>query len=274
MRLSASPTTGRSRDADEAIMARLAQALAEPNRRPRSERLEQTLIEAIRAGALPAGAALPPEPWLAAQLGISRQTLNRALGSAARQGFLVRRRGIGTFVAEPLVVEQPLDALYSIMRTVAAQGRTPGTRLLGARVTQDDLASAFLTGQPNGLVFEASRLRLVDGAPLILEHVFLSTACGERVPAERLTGEVLDEVLREVCGVTITHAEETLRPVVLSRAEAALLGVQPGEAAFLVERLAWAGETPAEARRSVIRGDRWRYRARLAGAALVPELGR
>lgn len=223
----------------EPLVALLADALVLPSRTPLYERIERAVATAIQNGVLPPGTVFPPEPNLAARLGLSRQTINQALTGLARRGLLVRRRGVGTFVAEP-VVEQPLGQLYSFIRTLTAQGRSPGTRLLGSRITRDDLASSLLTGNRDGLVFEISRLRLVDGDPLIVEELYLPLPCGESLPADRLAREVLYDLIAELCGTTVTHAEETLRPATIGRTEAALLGVHPGEPAFLVERTASA----------------------------------
>jgi GntR family transcriptional regulator len=249
------------------LVAFLAGELNPANRTPLYEQLAGALARLIQQGVLPPGTVLPREPDLAVRLGLSRQTVNQALTGLARRGLLIRRRGIGTFVAEPYL-EQPLDGLYSFIRTLTAQGRRPGTRLLGSRVTVDEVASPFLTGRTDALVFELTRLRLIDGEPLVFEEVYLPLACGERLPSDRLASEVLYDLLHEVCGLEVTHAEETLRPVVVARTEAALLGVAAGEAAFLVERRAFAGDHPAELRRSLIRGDRYRFRVHLEGAGL------
>jgi len=220
-----------------------------------------------RNGEQPAGTEFPPEPNLAKRLGHSRQTVNQAIAGLARHGLVVRRRGVGKFVAEPYV-EQPLGQLYSFIRSLTAQGRSPSTRLLGSRITQEDVASMLVTGRREGLVFELSRLRLVDGEPLIVEQIFLPTACGELLPGDRLTCDVLYDLLAECCAIVVTQAEEMLRPVALARADAAHLAVQPGEPAFFVERTAFASELPVELRRSLIRGDRYRFRVRLEGEEL------
>ena len=41
---------------------------------------------------------LPSEPQLAAELGVSRATIREALTILAREGVIVRRHGVGTFV--------------------------------------------------------------------------------------------------------------------------------------------------------------------------------
>jgi GntR family transcriptional regulator len=263
-----SDTTGQ----DDTLIALLAEEIGGGSRAPLYERLAQGLGRAIHDGRLAPGTALPPEPRLAQQLGVSRQTVNRALSIVARRGRLVRRRGAGTFVAEPYV-EQSLNSLYSFIRSLIAQGHVPATRLLGARITIDDTASRLLTGEDDGLVFEISRVRLVDGEPFVVEHVYLPVTCGERLPVDRLASDILYDLLRELCDIEVTHADETMRPVTIERTEAALLGLTAGEAAFLVERTGYVEEQPVEFRRSLIRGDRYRFRVRLHGPALAPWTG-
>ncbi len=63
-------------------------------------RISQQIGDRITRGELRAGDHLPPEPELARQLGISRFTLRKALDTLAADGRVVRRRGLGTRVAE------------------------------------------------------------------------------------------------------------------------------------------------------------------------------
>lgn len=57
------------------------------------------LYEMIESGAYTAGQLLPSEGELAAYLGVSRSTLREALGYLEKDGFIVRKHGVGTFVA-------------------------------------------------------------------------------------------------------------------------------------------------------------------------------
>lgn len=250
-------------------MAFLAMTLAASPRTPRYEHLIATIEGAIRAGRLPAGAVLPREPDLAARLGLSRQTVGRALANLAQRGLLTRRRGIGTFVAVP-PVEQPLGRLASFVRTLAVDGQPPASQLLGVRLTVDPDASPVLAGGEDGLVFEIGRLFRAAGEPFAFERIYLRPGDGERLPGDQLAGGVIYELLEEVCGVTVTRGDETLRLARLDRPEAAMLGAAPGDPAFLLQRVAFAGDHPVEVRRSLIRGDRACFRIEAAAPALTP----
>lgn len=255
------------------LLSDLATAVAAQSRVPLYERLANRLAEGIRKGVLKPGSALPPEPELARSLKVSRQTVHQALATLARRGLVTRRRGVGTFVTEPYV-EQPLTELYSFVRTLLSQGRLPSSRLLGYRITVHPDASVLLEGRPDALVYELTRLRLVDGEPFVVETVYLPASCGTGLPLRRLEREPLYDLLRESCGLTVAYAEETLQPFALGSSEAVLLGLPAGSPAFLVERVGYAESTgrPVELRRSVIRGDRYRFRVRLEGPNIDPPI--
>ena len=63
------------------------------------------------------GDQLPTEPTLAKRLGVSRATLREALRTFSERGLLVRRQGIGTFVASRIpILETGLEVLESLER--------------------------------------------------------------------------------------------------------------------------------------------------------------
>ncbi len=251
-------------EAFEFLIQGLKAAISEPSPLPRYERIARHLAWEIRHGRLPPGTPLPRESELADLLGLSRQTVHLALATLARRGLLVRRRKVGTFVAASQL-EQPLG-LYSLFMSLTAQGHAVSSRLLGFRQAVEEEASPLLAGGAFEPVYELTRLRLVDGEPFAYESIYLPRALGEALPLDRVAREPLYSLLRERCGVTFTHAEETFQPVAVEPALATLLAVRAGDPALLVERVAYiAPNQPVELRRTVIRGDRYRVRVHLEG---------
>ena len=71
-----------------------------------------SLIEELKPGD-----QLPPEPALARQLGVSRATLREVILAFVARGALVRRHGVGTFVASRIpILESGLEVLESVDR--------------------------------------------------------------------------------------------------------------------------------------------------------------
>ena len=68
-------------------------------RRPLRAQLEDGLREAVRSGRLPARLRLPATRALASDLGVSRRLVVDAYGQLLAEGYLVARRGAGTYVA-------------------------------------------------------------------------------------------------------------------------------------------------------------------------------
>jgi GntR family transcriptional regulator / MocR family aminotransferase len=69
-------------------------------RRPIRAQLEDGLREAVRSGRLAAHARLPATRALASDLGVSRRLVVDAYAQLLAEGYLVARRGAGTYVAE------------------------------------------------------------------------------------------------------------------------------------------------------------------------------
>jgi GntR family transcriptional regulator len=193
---------------------------------------------------------------------ISRQTLRHALNDLTRRGLLIRRRGVGTFVAGT-AIEQPLGRLTSFVHTLSTDGSPPDAKLLGVRLMVDMVASPLLTGSDSALVCEISRLFRVDNEPVVLERIFLTPEIGELLPGDRLATAVVDDLLQVLAGVEVDRGEEVLQMARLGREEAAMLEMNVNDPVFLVNRTAFSAERPVEFRRSLIRGDRARFKVDL-----------
>jgi GntR family transcriptional regulator len=107
-------------------------------------------------------------------------------------------------------------------------------------------------------VHRLRRLRTGDGKPIGQQTAHLPAARFPGLP-ERLTdGASLYGLLRSTYGVEVDHARETFSVVRIPEDVADLLGVEPGEPAFHVERVAYDAAGPFEFTVSIMRGDRYR----------------
>ena len=109
------------------------------------------------------------------------------------------------------------------------------------------------------------RLRLVDGSPIAIQHVYLPGAPGAGMVERTEPIESLYQVLADTYGVLPTNAFESYEPIRLAPDQARLLETRPGAPAFHVDRTTTDqhGRT-IEFASSVLRGDRYEVRLLLS----------
>lgn len=228
---------------------------------PKYYRLKRHLLEMTET--LPPGTPVPPERTLAADFDTSRTTVRQALQELVVEGRLERIQGKGTFVAKPKVT-QALQ-LTSYTEDMKAQGLEPTSQLLDiGYVTTDDRLAGLLDIATGGRVLRIERLRLASGEPMAIETTHLSA---KRFPALRrslVKYTSLYTALAEVYDVHLAEAEETIETSLATPREAGLLGTDVGLPMLMLSRhsLDASGE-PVEWVRSVYRGDRYKFVARL-----------
>src|SRR4051812_4372221 len=113
------------------------------------------------------GDAIPSERQLGVDLSVSRLTVRAALDELVREGYLVRRRGAGTFVAEPKVAKG-ID-ITSFSDDMRARGLTPASKTLSLAVMPEGarLGRIFHVS-PAESIIRAPRLRLPGGGAVAI----------------------------------------------------------------------------------------------------------
>ncbi|MEJ5943739.1 GntR family transcriptional regulator [Pseudokineococcus basanitobsidens] len=219
-------------------------------------RVREELAE--RLAHLPYGSALPTERDLAAELGVARMTLRKAVDHLVTEGRLVRRQGAGTFVAPPRV-HQRLHA-SSFSEDMRARGLRPGARTLAASTGSAAADVAAALDVPVGApVLHVVRLRLADDVPMAVEDLHVPADLVPGLTGEELAGRSFYELLATRYGLEVSRGVQTIEPVVVDAARARDLDVAPGVPAFLFERTTRVSTgRVVELVRSVYRGDRYR----------------
>lgn len=231
------------------------------NKQPLYDQIESNLSELIITGRLQTGQNLPSEYELAETYGVSRLTLRKALDELVRKNWLVRKRGIGTFVSNPRVVSiAPVK--MSFTEEMHAIGRRPGSRLINLEVRPADarVADRLLIEEGDPVVV-LTRVRMADDAPILLETSYLSTQRFPNLQDEpSLANGSLYALLAERYGELVVNMDQTLKPVLLSEAEAGYLDALPGSPAIASDIVAFNDEgEPVEYSWSVTSGDKCEF---------------
>src|SRR5215467_3832232 len=145
---------------------------------PASTQLAEALKAQIIAQRLPRGGRLPSERELIDRSGLSRVTVRAAVGILERQGWLVRRQGLGTFVADP-VKQELASGVQTITEVLQSSGISPQVDVLSHHTGPAPRQISQLLGLPEVLCIRR-RFRH-DDQPLALVTAYLPTGLGEAV---------------------------------------------------------------------------------------------
>jgi GntR family transcriptional regulator len=214
---------------------------------------------------LDVGEAIPSERQLSVDLGVSRLTVRAALDDLVREGYLVRRRGSGTFVSEPKIAQEL--TMTSFTDDMRSRGMRPASRTLELRVAPAGARlGRLLHVSPSEPIVVASRLRLADGETMAIETVHVREKHVPGLTARDLEESSFYELLLDRYGIVIVGGTQMIEPTVTDEEESEALGVPLHSPAFRFERITHSetGEI-VEFVESIYRGDRYR---------LVTALGR
>ena len=216
---------------------------------------KQQVLELIER--LGVGTAIPSERQLSVDLGVSRLTVRAALDDLAREGYLVRRRGSGTYVQQPKISQQL--TMTSFSEDMRRRGMVPGSRTLSlTRQLAGPQLGRFLHVSPGEEIVVVKRLRLADGVSMAIETLHIPASIVPGVTPKELEGSFY-ELLRSKYGIEIASGIQAIEPTVTNEEESAALGVPLHSPAFLFERTSRDGdERTLEFVHSIYRGDRYR----------------
>ncbi|AUT75214.1 MULTISPECIES: GntR family transcriptional regulator [Paraburkholderia] len=222
------------------------------DRLPRYQRLRDEMVALVAARHWRPGEAIPTEQALAKSYDVAVGTVRKAVDLLVAEGLLERFQGRGTFVRRASFD----SSLFRFFRFQTRQGerRIPESRILRREVVEAPSAVAATLQIPNGAkVIQMSRLRLIDGVPMLAEEIWLPFDRFAAFAQLELTeiGDLLYPVYEAQCNQVIASATETLTVEAIGPLHARLLRIEPGTPAVVIERLAYGYDRqPLEWRRS------------------------
>jgi GntR family transcriptional regulator len=226
--------------------------------RPLYRQVKDVLVKRIAEGAWAEGGALPSEPDLAADLGVSHGTVRKALDELAAENLVVRRQGKGTYVAR----HDEERILFQFFKLIPDAGgrRFPGSRILAVELREADADAARILNLRKGArVVAIERVRMLADKVCISERIVLPKALFPGLEKRELPNN-LYELYRAEFGVTIARATERLKAVAATRREAKHLDVAVGTPLLAIDRTAFAIDgAPVEWRVSLCRTDTVHY---------------
>ncbi len=200
---------------------------------PLYHQLAERLQAQIQAGTFGPGHKIPSEHELAEHYGVGRPTVRQATDALVQRGFLVRRRGSGTYVrTAPAQVD--LFSLAGTLVSFERGGLTLHARLVGRpelhEVTEREHP---LAGRAALRLVRVSRLQRT---PVLLEEIDLSAEHFPGLARLPLQGRSLSELVERHYGMRPQAADQSFRVDALNDGRARLLALPRGRAILRVDR--------------------------------------
>lgn len=159
----------------------------------RSNQVKAYLLDYIVQNQLKRNDQLPSEAAIAKKLGVSRNTLREAYISLENEGIIVRRHGIGTFVATSPVIRDSLNEFSPFAQIIQDGGYTPGFKTLSMEfVHPSSEVYDTLAAPPDRKLRRIKRVVMADEKPVIYVEDFIAPVLEEAsIDWEEVDGNVV-----------------------------------------------------------------------------------
>lgn len=215
-----------------------------PSSIPAYSQLAEQLKARIGRGEFKPGERVPGEQDLIAETGLSRVTVRAALTLLARDGWVVRKQGIGTFAAHP--IDQELSSVQTIPEVLLMLGMMPGVKVLSFATVAPppEVKRAFRLRDGERVVL-MKRLYRVDRTPIALVYVYLPLELKEHAEIlkdERAPAETTYSILETKLGVEIKEAHHVVKARNASPEVARALRLGVGAPILVLDRVTMASD--------------------------------
>ena len=211
------------------------------------------------------GEQIPGEQELCDAFGISRTVVRQALRELELAGVITRRKGKGTFIAEPKISEGLIQKLTGFYQDMVERGIKPVTKVLHQNVIHANEKVAGYLGIPIGTeVIDIQRLRYVNDEPIQLVTTYIPLQIFPPLAHVDLSNRSLYEYLEKEGGIFLARGRRYIESVLANDTEASLLGIERGAPLLMLKSISY-DETgrPIEYYHALHRGDRTRFEVEL-----------
>jgi GntR family transcriptional regulator len=198
--------------------------------RPLYVQTVDALYALIQEGAFQPGEPLPSAELLAEQLGVSRSTLREAISYLEIDGLLVRRQGVGTYVAATpgAQVRGGLERMRSFRELARMAGRRVDTlERQVQRVPAGDRESQVLRLEAGADLLRVRVVEAIEGCRMAYLDSFVPPAFVDLAALSAAEGSLLDYLVNDT-DVPLAYTRSQVYAIDADEVLASLLQVSAG----------------------------------------------
>lgn len=201
--------------------------------------IRDRITAAVKSGALAVGERLPSEPELVDMFAVGRPTVRQAIALLRQEGWVVTRRGLGTYVAGS-TGEVSLLGFDGLTRSLAVRGLAVRDEIVATEIVTAPAFEVLDVGDP-ARWWSATRLRSVvrelSVAPLCVETDFFPLAVCPQAPELFAQTGSATAVLQETYGLAVASCEVATRAVAIPTHWQDTLQLPAGGPVLAMERI-------------------------------------
>jgi GntR family transcriptional regulator len=209
------------------------------------------------------GEKIPSETEMITRFKVSRLTIRRAISQLVQEGFLISKRGEGTYVSQNEKLIQGFNAeLTGVIDDIFTQKSNWETRSVQMmRMKAPKLVREKLALEQEGEeVVQVKRVRFLRDNPYAYAINYLPLAIGEKIVERDLYKKPLIQVLVQDLGVVFTDAIQTMEASFADYEVATALAMASGSPTLFIERILYTKkDRPVDVFQCSYRGDLCKY---------------
>lgn len=225
--------------------------------------LYEILADKISSGEWKPNDCLPTEKELCQRYALSRITVRDALNLLAKDGYIYRKQGKGTFVAvRP--IEQKLTKLYTLRENIEAKGMVPHNKILSYKtIPAAGKVKEVLQLTDGASVYELIRCLYASDIPYAVETSYIPVDLCPGMTSDTIRNQGLYKTMQSYNAVP-EHAVEKLSAVPVNREDALLLRIRPSDISIRNERTTYSHTGIMEYTVTMIKNDFFSYTVELS----------
>ncbi|MBE3570060.1 MAG: GntR family transcriptional regulator [Bacillales bacterium] len=223
--------------------------------------LKKAIKEWIEKKELVPGDVIPSERQFAEMYSISRMTVRQAINHLVNEGYLIRKRGKGTFVADrEREKTMKMKGLKSFSEDMRQRGLQPEAKVLEFKVLPaEPLSAQKLQIEEYAPIYKVITIRSADQEPMAFETSYMPVSLMPTLTKETVETSVY-EYLEKTLMLRIDGASQTLEAAPAKKKVAEMLKIEENDPVLLVKRVSYLEDgRPFEFVDSVYRGDRYQF---------------